>query len=222
MARAPFISLDGLDGTGKSTQCRLLAEWLRARGDIVIECTDPGGTGIGGVFVDVDNDGYLDLFVANYLAFDPSYQLYFSADAYPGPLSYKAQFNKLYRNRGNGTFEDVSSTSGVQIQGHRAMSVTVLDYNRDGAPDLYVSNDGTPNVLLVNDGKGHFKDSAPQAGVAFNAMGEAAGTAAAMALAAGVRVRDIDVTALQHRLRSRGADQGDRPSAIARVLESAT
>jgi hypothetical protein len=123
--------------------------------------------------------GYLDLFVANYLTFDPSYQLYFSADAYPGPLSYKAQFNKLYRNRGNGTFEDVSASSGIQIPGHRAMSVTVLDYNRDGAPDLYISNDGTPNVLLVNDGKGHFKDNAPVAAVAFNAMGEAAGSMAA-------------------------------------------
>ena len=138
-----------------------------------------GGTGIGAVFLDVDNDGYLDLFVANYLTFDPSYQLYFSADAYPGPLSYKAQLNKLYRNRGNGTFEDISESSGIQIPGHRAMSVAVLDYNQDGAPDLYLSNDGTPNVLLVNDGKGHFKDLAPQAGVAFNAMGEAAGSMAA-------------------------------------------
>jgi enediyne biosynthesis protein E4 len=138
-----------------------------------------GGTGLGAVFLDIDNDGYLDLFVANYLTFDPSYQLFFSADAYPGPLAYKAQLNKLYRNRGNGTFEDVSETSGIQIPGHRAMSVAVLDYNQDGAPDIYLSNDGTPNVLLVNDGKGHFKDGAPLAGVAFNAMGEAAGSMAA-------------------------------------------
>ncbi len=138
-----------------------------------------GGTGIGAVFLDVDNDGYLDLFVANYLTFDPKYQLFFSADAYPGPLSYKPQLNKLYRNRGNGTFEDVSEPSGIQIPGHRAMSAAVLDYNLDGAPDLYVSNDGTPNLLLVNDGKGHFKDCASQAGVAFNAMGEAAGSMAA-------------------------------------------
>ena len=138
-----------------------------------------GGTGIGAVFLDVDNDGYLDLFVANYLTFDPQYQLYFSADAYPGPLSYKPQLNKLFRNRGNGTFEDISESSGIQIPGHRAMSVAVLDYNQDGAPDLYLSNDGTPNVLLANDGKGHFKDMAPQAGVAFNAMGEAAGSMAA-------------------------------------------
>ena len=59
------------------------------------------------------------------------------------------------------------------------MSVAVFDYNGDGAPDLYLSDDGTPNLLLVNDGKGHFKDMALQAGVAFNAMGEAAGSMAA-------------------------------------------
>jgi hypothetical protein len=140
---------------------------------------DLGGTGIGAVWLDADNDGKLDLFVVNYLSFDPNYQLYYSPDAYPGPLSYKPQFNKLYRNRGDGTFEDVSKSSGIEIPGHRAMSVAVFDYNNDGAPDLYISNDGTPNLLLVNDGKGHFKDLALQAGVAFNAMGEAAGSMAA-------------------------------------------
>ena len=138
-----------------------------------------GGTAIGAVFLDADNDGYLDLFVVNYLSFDPKYQLYFNPDAYPGPLSYKPQFNKLYRNRGNGTFEDVSDTSGIKIPGHRAMSAAVFDYNGDGAPDLYISNDGTPNLLLVNDGHGHFRDVALEAGVAFNAMGEAAGSMAA-------------------------------------------
>ena len=138
-----------------------------------------GGTGIGAVWLDVDNDGYLDLFVANYLTFDPNYQLYYNPDAYPGPLSYKAQLNKLYRNRGDGTFEDVSKSSGVEVPGHRAMSVAVFDSNDDGAPDIYLSDDGTPNLLLVNDGKGHFKDVALRAGVAFNAMGEAAGSMAA-------------------------------------------
>jgi hypothetical protein len=137
------------------------------------------GTGIGAVFFDVDNDGYLDLFVANYLTYDPNYQLYYNPDAYPGPLSYQPQFNRLYRNRGDGTFEDVSESSGIKIAGHRAMSVAVFDYNADGAPDLYVSNDATPNLLLVNDGKGRFKDESLRAGVAFNAMGEAAGSMAA-------------------------------------------
>jgi hypothetical protein len=138
-----------------------------------------GGTGIGAVWLDADNDGKLDLFVANYLTFDPNYQLYYNPEAYPGPLSYKPQFNKLYRNRGDGTFEDASKTSGVEIPGHRAMSVATFDCNGGGGPDLYISNDGTPNLLLVNDGKGHFKDIALQAGVAFNAMGEAAGSMAA-------------------------------------------
>ncbi len=138
-----------------------------------------GGTGIGAVFLDADNDGKLDLFVANYLTFDPSYQLYYNPDAYPGPLSYKPQFNKLYRNRGDGTFEDVSKSSGIEIAGHRAMSVAVFDCNNDGFQDIYVSDDGTPNLLLVNDGHGHFKDMAAEAGMAFNAMGEAAGSMAA-------------------------------------------
>lgn len=138
-----------------------------------------GGSGIGAVWLDVDNDGHLDLFVANYLTYDPNYQLYYNPDAYPGPLSYKPQFNVLYRNRGDGTFQDVSESAGIRIPGHRAMSVATFDCNDDGAPDIYLSDDGTPNQLLVNDGKGRFKDTALQAGVAFNAMGEAAGSMAA-------------------------------------------
>lgn len=138
-----------------------------------------GGTAIGAVFFDADNDGLLDLFVVNYIAYDPNYQLYYNPDAFPGPLSYKPQLNRLYLNRGDGTFSDASESAGIQIPGHRGMSAAVFDVNHDGAPDLYVSNDGTPNLLLLNDGKGHFKDVAAEYGVAFNAMGEAAGSMAA-------------------------------------------
>jgi enediyne biosynthesis protein E4 len=134
------------------------------------------GTGIGAIFFDADNDGKLDLFVANYLTYDPNYNLYFNPDAYPGPMAYKSEFNCLFRNKGDGTFEDISEKSGVRLPGHRAMSVCAFDYNGDGATDLYICNDATPNVLLVNDGKGHFKDVAFQAQVAFNANGEAAGS----------------------------------------------
>jgi hypothetical protein len=134
------------------------------------------GTGIGAVFADIDNDGWLDLFVANYLTYDPSYTLYFNPDSYPGPLSYQGEMNVLYRNRGDGTFEDVSRQAGVQLEGHRAMSVTAFDCNGDGFQDFYICNDATPNLLLVNDRHGRFTDQAKALGVAFNALGEPAGS----------------------------------------------
>ncbi|MGC8829814.1 MAG: CRTAC1 family protein [Verrucomicrobiia bacterium] len=114
--------------------------------------------------------------MANYLTYDPNYKLYFNPDAYPGPLSYKAEFNALYRNKGDGTFEDVSEKAGILLQNHRAMSVIAFDYDKDGDHDIYLCNDATPNVLLENDGKGHFKECALKLGIAFNALGEAAGS----------------------------------------------
>lgn len=155
------------------------------------------GTGIGAVFVDIDNDGKLDLFVANYLTFDPNYNLYYNPDAYPGPLSYKSEFNVLYRNRGDGTFEDISEKSGIRIPGHRAMSVCAFDFDKDGFEDLYISNDATPNQLLVNDGKGHFQEMGQKYYVAFNALGEAAGSmTAAIADCNGDGIPDILVSRL--------------------------
>ena len=133
--------------------------------------------GVSATFLDIDGDGYLDLFVANYLVYDPAVKLPAGSSVpYPGPLSYDAEFNLLYRNRGDGTFEDVSERAGIRIPRHRAMSVTALDCNGDGHEDLYVCNDGTPNLLLVNDGTGHFTDQALQSGVAFNQFGEAGGS----------------------------------------------
>jgi len=133
--------------------------------------------GISATFIDADNDGYLDLFVANYLTFDPAIKPPPGANVpYPGPLSYEGQFNRLYHNRGDGTFVDVSESAGIRVPGHRAMSVTPIDYDADGDQDLYISNDGTPNLLLANDGKGHFEEVALQSGVAFNQFGQADGS----------------------------------------------
>jgi len=133
--------------------------------------------GISATFLDIDKDGWLDLFVANYLKYDPAIRVPPGTQApYPPPLAYEAEFNLLYRNLGNGTFEDVSEPSGIRIPNHRAMSVAPLDFDLDGDQDLYVSNDGTPNLLLVNDGQGHFQDQALQKGVGFNQFGEAAGS----------------------------------------------
>jgi hypothetical protein len=137
---------------------------------------DDPGTGIAAVFVDVDSDGLLDLFVANYLTFDPTYRLYFQPDGFPNALAYKPEFNVLYRNQGDGTFANISEAAGIRLDGHRAMSVIALDADLDGDQDLYLCNDLSPNSLLLNDGQGHFKDDAMRLGVAFNALGEAAGS----------------------------------------------
>jgi hypothetical protein len=132
---------------------------------------------ISATFLDYDGDGYLDILVANYLVYDPAVKVPPGSQVpYPGPLSYEPEFNILYHNRGDGTFEDVSEHAGIRVPGHRAMSVTSLDYNLDGNQDLYISNDGTPNLLLANDGKGHFTDVAMQSGVAYDQMGMAAGS----------------------------------------------
>ena len=127
-----------------------------------------GGTSVGATFLDYDNDGLLDLFVVNYLTYDPAYKLHYGPDAYPGPLAYKAEMNVLYRNRGDGTFEDVSEKAGVRVPERRGMAAAAFDFNKDGFPDLYVTNDGNPNLLLVNDGKGHFSDAGIEMGVAFS------------------------------------------------------
>ena len=139
------------------------------------------GAGISATWLDFDNDGWLDLFVANYLTFDPALKPPPGANVpYPGPLSYEPQFNRLFRNRGDGTFEDVSERAGVRLAGHRAMSVTPLDYDAAGDTDLYVSNDGTANLLLANDGRGHFEEVALQSGVALNQFGQADGSMGAV------------------------------------------
>ncbi|MBK8475142.1 MAG: VCBS repeat-containing protein [Opitutaceae bacterium] len=103
----------------------------RNRGDGTFEdVTGPAGlashqAGISATFFDADNDGRLDLFVANYLVFDPAIKPPAGTNIpYPGPLSYEPEFNLLYRNRADGTFEDVSERAGIRINGHRGMSVT--------------------------------------------------------------------------------------------------
>lgn len=133
--------------------------------------------GIAAVFLDADRDGYLDLLVANYLRYDPSVvQPPNSPQPYPGPLAYEPEFNHFYHNQGDGTFAEVGEEAGVRIPGHRAMSATAVDYNRDGHADLYVSNDATQNLLLENDGHGRFHDVALLCGTAFNQFGSAGGS----------------------------------------------
>jgi len=137
------------------------------------------GCSVGAAFFDYDNDGDLDLYVANYIEFDPQYQYYYQPDAFPGPLAYQGQADILYRNRGDGSFEDVTAAAGLFDPAGRAMGVAAADYDGDGFMDLYVANDAMAKELYRNLGGQRFQEVAAESGVAFNEAGE--GTASMMA-----------------------------------------
>jgi hypothetical protein len=135
----------------------------------------------GCAFLDYDGDGRLDLFVANYLKFDFAttpkpgsnpYCFYRSMAVNCGPRGLPFDTNLLYRNRGDGTFEDVSERSGIaKVSGHYALGVLVTDVNDDGRPDIYVVCDQTPGLLYMNRGDGTFTEEAVLRGVAFDENG---------------------------------------------------
>jgi len=128
---------------------------------------------VGAVWLDFDNDGHLDLYVGNYLNFDPEYKYYYAPDGFPGPLAYDSQPDMLYHNLGDGTFEDVTEKMGIIDLDGRAMGVGAADYDEDGFVDIYVANDHTVNYLWHNDeGKG-FTDRGTMSGTGFSQAGEA-------------------------------------------------
>jgi hypothetical protein len=128
---------------------------------------------IGSVWFDYDNDGLIDLYVGNYLNFDPGYKYFYSPDGFPGPLSYDSQTDILYHNNGDGTFEEVTKKMGIIDIDGRAMGVGAADYDDDGFVDIYVANDHTVNYLWHNnEGKG-FTDLGTMSGTGFSQAGEA-------------------------------------------------
>jgi hypothetical protein len=135
--------------------------------------------GTSAAWVDYDRDGKLDLFVANYVAWTQKGDLWCSLDgatkSYCTPESYKGQSSKLFHNLGNGKFEDVTQRAGMGDATSKSLGITVLDYNNDGWPDLFVSNDTQPNKLYRNNKNGTFNDEAVSAGVAFGEDGVARG-----------------------------------------------
>ena len=130
--------------------------------------------GAGAAFLDYDRDGRLDLFVGNYLKFESNYRQYYSAEHYPGPLSYDPEVNRLFHNNGDGTFTDVSRQSGIAAEPGRAMGVTAGDFDNDGWPDIYVANDTMKSFLYHNNRNGTFTNDASDLDVDYGQNGEAA------------------------------------------------
>ncbi|HYA62772.1 MAG TPA: CRTAC1 family protein [Candidatus Sulfotelmatobacter sp.] len=135
------------------------------------------GLSTSAVWLDYDRDGLLDLFVCNYVRWTAEHDVFCSLDgrnkSYCTPEAYRGDTCWLYHNRGNGTFEDVTASSGVFDSSCKSLGVAMLDYDQDGWVDLLVANDTQPNKLYRNLHNGRFKDVAVEAGLAFSADGKA-------------------------------------------------
>ncbi len=145
---------------------------------------------VAAAWTDIDRDGHLDLFVVNYLDWNDTADR-FCGDrlrnlrVYCHPKFYTGLPNQLYRNRGDGTFEDISRASGIAAHVGKGMSVGVADLDADGFDDLFVSNDGVPNFLFRNvDGK-TFEETGLLAGVALPGFGRPVSSM-------GVAVQDVN------------------------------
>ncbi|HEX3185341.1 MAG TPA: CRTAC1 family protein [Pyrinomonadaceae bacterium] len=135
------------------------------------------GFSTSAAWFDYDNDGKLDLFVGRYVEWSVQNDLFCTLDGknktYCTPQTYKGQSAQLYRNRGNGTFENVTARAGVNDAAGKTLGVALLDFDDDGWMDLFVANDTEPNKLYRNNHNGAFTDNAVIAGVAFSEAGTA-------------------------------------------------
>lgn len=142
----------------------------------------------GAAFVDIDRDGDLDLFVANYIRWsrnidlEVGYTLVGLGRAYGPPMNFAGTFPYLYRNDGNGKFTDISADSGVQVKNSstgvptaKSMAVAPVDINRDGWMDLIVANDTVQNFVFTNRHNGTFQEVGATTGIAFDNYGQTRG-----------------------------------------------
>lgn len=168
---------------------------LRNRGDGTFEdVTDSRGAqdtrwSTAATLLDFDRDGWLDLFIGNYVDFRvANHQPCFGDNGaldYCGPLAFDPQPDRLLRNRGDGTFEDVSADSRIRSSYGSTLGVVSGDFNGDGRADLYVANDEMPNHLWIQREDGTFEDTALLAGCALSGEGQAESSM-------GIAAADID------------------------------
>ncbi|MGQ9575087.1 MAG: CRTAC1 family protein [Thermoguttaceae bacterium] len=149
------------------------------------DVTGPAGVadghkvGAGPAFLDIDGDGDLDLYVANYVKFtyeNHIRRLRYGYPEYASPREYPPENHTLFRNNGDGTFTDISAQAGIARHAGTGMGVVCADYDRDGDTDIFVLNDVSRNFFLRNDGAGRFEEVAIPIGAAFNAQGDSLGS----------------------------------------------
>jgi hypothetical protein len=140
---------------------------------------DGNKVGAGVVFLDIDGDGDLDLYVANYVKFSFETHVPRFREGYPeyaGPKDYPAEPHTLFRNNGDGTFTDISRESGIAEHPGTGMGVVAADYDNDGRPDIFALNDVSRNFFWRNDGSGRFEEVAVSIGAAYNVYGDSLGS----------------------------------------------
>lgn len=142
--------------------------------------TDRNLYSTGAAFLDYNRDGHLDLFVSHYVEYDEALShdrahgddcRWRGIPVMCGPLGLKGARNTLYRNRGDGTFEDVTAKAGIDVGDHYGFTALTLDYDNDGWPDIYVADDSTASLLYHNNKDGTFAEVGVLAGVAYNEDG---------------------------------------------------
>ncbi len=160
--------------------------WPDARGDAFLAYDRPVAFPSSATFLDYDKDGWLDLFVCHYVRWSPRHDLAepFSlrgvGRAYGPPFAFEGTHCQLLRNRGDGTFEDVTRKAGIEVFGAlgrpagKALGVVAADLDEDGWPDVVVANDTARNFLFQNQRDGTFKERGQEAGIAY-AQGDVRG-----------------------------------------------
>ncbi|GAB5518393.1 MAG: CRTAC1 family protein [Rhodothermales bacterium] len=136
---------------------------------------EPDAWSATSIFFDADRDGWLDLYVGNYVDWTPETDIWCSLDGtnktYCTPIQYRGLPSRFYRNNGDGTFTDRTAEAGFEPTPGKTLGVAQLDYNADGWPDLIVANDTERDLLFENNGDGTFTERGLSAGLAFDEKG---------------------------------------------------